>query len=124
MFLHDDSLVVRGGTPDDERWLDSILDAIDEGQEPVLSVFCDRRAEGEDMLKTIFRIASTADIPHGKVSATTVGKIINLGLKLEYDASNGQSENHFHIVFPAEPSIMEVRELIGVFSEPFPNPYK
>lgn len=124
MFLHDDSLVMRGGTPNEERWLDAILDAVDEGQEPVLSVFCDNKHETGDLHEVLYRIASTGDIPHGKVSVTTAGKVRGLGLTLEHDPSNGQSDNHFHIVFPVEPSIIEVRELIGVFSEPFPNPHR
>lgn len=124
MLLRGDSLIIRGGLPDAERWLDSILDAVDEGQKPVLSVFGENRQGSEDILDTIYRIVSTAKIPHSKVAATTPSKVLQLGLNLEHDASNGQSENHFHIVFPAEPSIIEVRALIEVFSEPFQNPIK
>lgn len=73
MYLEDSSPVIRGGLPDESRWLDAMLDAIEQENQP---------------------------------------------------PSNGQSRNHFYIVFPKEPSILEIRELVGIFSQPFPNPYR
>lgn len=95
---------------------------MDEGDPPVLSVFGDNQYETEDQADLICRIAADADVKHGKIAVATVGEVRALGLQLQHDPSQGHSDNHFHIVFPKEPSISMVRDLISVFSAPFPNP--
>lgn len=122
MNLEDDALVLRGGIPDENRWLQAVLDALDEGSQPVLSVFANNYDTGENETQLIRRIAMNADIKHGKVAVTTAGRIRALGLRLEHDPTQGQSENHFHVVFATAPSKIMVRDLIRIFSVPFPNP--
>ena len=122
MKLGDSALVLRGGLPDEDRWFESVLDAMDEGHPPVLSVFGGNQHETEDQTELIWRIAVDADVKHGKIAVATVGEVRKLGLQFQHDPSQGQSDNHFHIVFPKEPSIIMVRDLISVFSAPFPNP--
>lgn len=124
MDLEDDDPVLRGGIPDSERWHESILDAIDVDGRPLLSVNASHREPGESGIDAFTRIALEGDIKHGKVVATTAGMIRNIGCYLEHDSSNGQAPNHFHIVFTDEPTTVDIRELINVFSEPFPNPAK
>lgn len=124
MDLEDDDPVLRGGMPNSERWHESILDALDIEGRPLLSVNAANRQDGESDIDVCTRIALEGDIKHGKVVAATAGMIRKFGCSLEHDDSNGQAPNHFHIVFTDEPTTVDIRELINVFSDPFPNPAK
>lgn len=122
MRLEDESPVMRGGVPDLDRWHDAVLDSLDESNQAVLSVFAANRHKDESDATLFRRIAELAEIPHRNVAIATAGMVRELGLTLEHDDSDGQAGNHFHIVFPAEPTKVEMQGLIGVFSDPFPNP--
>lgn len=122
MHLHDESPVLRGGVPDAHRWQESLLDAFDIEGRHLLSVNGFNRNLNESDEDLYFRVASIGDIKHGKVSAALVSSIRNLGLEIEHDPSGSQAPNHFHIVFPDEPTTVDVQRLIDIFSAPFPNP--
>ncbi|WP_442315702.1 hypothetical protein [Yaniella sp.] len=124
MYLDDSSPVIRGGIPDESRWLDAMLDAIEQENQPILSVFSENLQKAENIQTLTLRIIRVARIRHGKIAIARAGEIRTLGLDLEHDPSNGQSRNRFHIVFPKEPRILEIRELVAIFSQPFPNLYR
>ena len=74
MALHLDAVVVRGGTVRDVATLKTkVEEAIEDGDGPVISVFCDvTRTDTEAM--DLHELCAESDVVHTKVQVTTVSR--------------------------------------------------
>ena len=123
--LPDDAVVVRGGLfPNAEDVLDLILDALDDGDGPVLSVFAADPAAHGSVNSAISAACRGGQVPHRKVRVTQAGALRRLGFKLVQDSSDGQAECHYHVVFSGDPTIVEVQAFVDCFGDPIFNPAK
>jgi hypothetical protein len=121
--LGPDALVVRGGAQLIlDLLIEQIEDAVDEGDGPVLSVFCAEPLDNEDEETSVERICTVAGIPHGKVFVTRHERLANLGITLERDTSDGQAPNHYHARFDLPVGTSQVQDFIACFDGPIPNP--
>lgn len=114
--------VVRGGMMSADNLAEAILDAIYEGTGPVLSVYSFNFAPNETVGQLLVRISTASGIPHKKIRVSSVSKIQALGLQIVHDDSNDQAPCHYHIVFPDEPTSLEIEKLVSVFDDPIENP--
>lgn len=118
-----DSLVIRGGTIRDPAALKrKVENAIEDGDGPVISVFCEpERAEGAPpmALEVLCRIS---EVVHSKVQVTTVGRLEEAGFSLELDVSNGQPLTHHHVVVDDPVQESTLQRFIDAFDEPVATP--
>ncbi len=123
MELGPTALVVRGGASRDVAAIvELIRDAVEDGDGPVLSVYCGNPEPGEAMPVTLQRICALADIPHSKVLFTTAGQLAAIDLTLESDTSDGQAPNHYHARFHLPVEESQVQDFIACLTGPIPNP--
>lgn len=121
----DDDIVVRGGTfVDANALLESIEDAVDLGYGPVLSVFVGPRESHRDFRSCVRDICVDAQVPHGKVRLSSPMRLRAQGFELIHDTSDGQPESHFHVLFPDDPTSVDVARFIACFDAPILNPAK
>jgi len=77
-----DAWAVRGGAARDAGTLrEKVLEAVEDGDGPVLSVFCAVASRAETPHEMLRRICEDADIPHGQVQVSTVGRLVEAGLR-------------------------------------------
>src|SRR5690348_9985882 len=91
------ALVIRGGLfpeVDDVRVV--LQDAIDDGYGAVLSVHIAAARVDQATEDTLRALAVEAGIPNGKIRVTTVGRLLDAGLGIIHDVSEGQPECHYH----------------------------
>ena len=90
MALYPDALVVRAGKVRDVETLKTkVEEAIEDGDGPVISVFCDvRRTETETM--SLYELCAESEVVHTKVQVTTVARLQAQGFEPILDISNGQ----------------------------------
>lgn len=120
-----DDVVVRGGIlADPAALLESIEDAIDLGIGAVLSVFLGDPADHDDLHSCVRDVCSDADVQHNKVRLSTVNRLRQARFEFEHDPSENQGDAHFHVLFPDDPTIVDVERFISCFDEPIPNPAK
>ncbi|WP_157560172.1 hypothetical protein [Microbacterium sp. H83] len=121
----DDDVVIRGGIlADPEALLEALEDSSDLGEGPVLSVWVGTPAEHKSLAACVRDVCLGADVRHGKVRLTTSKRLRDAGFELEHDTSDGQAESHFHVLFPDDPTMVEVNRFIDCFDDPIPNPAK
>lgn len=121
--LHPDAHVVRGGTIRSAAvLLEKVREAIEDGDGPVVSVFCDVDRSDDSAGLTLTELSTESDIPHSKLQVSTVGRLSAGGFALTLDVSNGQPRTHHHVTIgePVEESTL-VR-FIECFDEPILNP--
>lgn len=102
--------------------LDAVLNAQEDGEGPVLSVYVGTAAQDEDQDSLTHRLCRDADVPHKQVRRTTVQDLLDAGFKLEHSVSEGEPDCHFHVVFPENLSSLEIEKFIECFEPPVPNP--
>jgi len=122
---HDTAIVIRGGESRDPDGLRTkVMDAIEDGDGAVVSVFCTALEPGETTEDAIERLARAVNLPHGKISTSTAGRIRGRGLPLTRDASDDQGEFHYHVTFPEPVTFASCEGFLGTFGDPEPNPAK
>lgn len=120
-----DDVVVRGGIlANPEALLESVEDAIDLGLGAVLSVYIGDPTDFDDLDDCVREVCREADVQHNKVRLSTANRLRHERFEFEHDASDGQGELHFHVLFPDDPTIVDIERFIGCFDEPIPNPAK
>jgi hypothetical protein len=120
--LPEDALVVRGGTTRDPAdVLEKVQDAIGDGDGPVLSVYVDVQRPGESVEDCVRRICTEADIPHGKIQVSRMGRL-GAKFKIVRDVDPGQASCHHHVDFESDVNLGAAQEFIDSFDEPIPNP--
>jgi hypothetical protein len=121
--LHPDSLVVRGGTVRDPQTLyRKVQEAVEDGDGPVISVFCDVSRTDETAGMSLTELCGVSLVVHTKVQVSMVSRLQACGFELVRDVSNGQPFTHHHVVLaePVQESVLG--EFINCFDEPAPNP--
>lgn len=117
------ALVVRGGARlSAEALVEQLEGAVEDGDGPVLSLFCDDPADGESSEETLYRICATADIPHSKVFVAQQAGIAAVGVALESETGDGQAVNHYHARFDLPVGTSQVQDFIACFDGPILNP--
>ncbi|RHW25456.1 hypothetical protein D0Z08_19715 [Nocardioides immobilis] len=101
-----------------------LLDAIEDGYGPVLSVFLDDPRRDETVEQVILRVCRGAGILNGKIQISSVGTLVEAGFELVHDDSDGMHETHHDVVFPNTTDIQWCQAFVDSFSEPRPNPAK
>lgn len=123
MPLSDEALVVRGGsTRDAEDIQDKVLAAVEDGDGPLLSVWCTDIAPGETRDQALSRLCTEADFPHKKVQVGTLGSVRAAVAGLYQDSSEGEPESHYHVLFTEDVTLSEVEVFISSLGDPEPNP--
>jgi hypothetical protein len=102
--------------------LEAVFDAIEDDEGPVLSVYIGSTNPGESLDELTARLCIDADVPHKKIRRCTVQDLLNAGFKIEHSVTEGEPDCHFHVVFPASPSGVDVEKFIDCFDSPIPNP--
>lgn len=117
------ALVVRGGSNRDvQSLMRLILEAVEDGDGPVLSVFCESPASGETFDHALRRLCDTAGIPHPKVLVARAGDVTAAGVTLVSDTDDGQPSNHYHAVFHLPMEESQLQRFVACFDGPVPNP--
>lgn len=120
-----DWFVIRGGLfARAEDLLLSVSDALEDGYGPTASVFVGTALEGETVAQAISRVCREGYIRNGKVRVSTVGALRKAGFALELDASEGQPECHYNVVFNDPSDLGQAKLFIQCFDAPIPNPAK
>lgn len=125
MPLSPDAMVVRGGSLRDvEAIRAKVLEAVADGDGPVLSVWCDDAVEGESRNELLLRLCSeeNGDFPHPRVQAGTFGAMAAAMDDLVQDSSEGEPETHYHAVFGEDVALSQVEAFILALGEPELNP--
>ena len=122
--IADDAVVVRGGSVREaSRVLAKIMDAIGDGDGPVLSVYC-LEPEGRSTAEVVRRICELADVRYGKVQISTAGALRSAGLELVHSVADGEPECHYHVDFGDDVDELRVEAFIKCLQEPIVNPAK
>lgn len=123
MPLSDEALAVRGGTlRDPERIRAKVLDAIEDGDGPVLSLWSDDPHEDEHREDLVRRLSVDGDIPHKSLQVGSVGAIRAAVSDFRQDSSSGEPVTHFHAVFSEPVALSQVEAFILAMNTPEPNP--
>ncbi len=110
--LGDESWVIRGGLMLLEPLCISAKDGL------IVEGFHNLTFWGEDD-KTVDEIAREADLPHGQIRVSTIGKLRALG----HEPYRSEPWPHLTVRFEAEPTDDELEALVGVFDDPIQNPH-
>ena len=122
--ISDDAVVVRGGSVREvSRVLAKIMDAIGDGDGPVLSVYC-LEPEGESTADVVPRLCRLADVQYGKIQISTVGALRSAGLQLVHSVADGEPDCHYHVDFGDDVDELRVEAFIKCLQEPIVNPAK
>jgi len=114
---------VRGGAVRDALILRGlVLEAVEDGDGPVLSIFCAAASTGEASHETLRRICEDADIPHGQVQVSSVGRLVEAGFEVKLAVDDGESELHHHVLFALPVTESQVQAFIDCFGQAVPNP--
>jgi hypothetical protein len=123
MALHPDALVIRGGTIRDTAGLKRKVDmAIEDGDGPVISVFCDIQRSDDDPGMSLEALCRVSDVVHSKVQVTTTARLSDQGFTLVSDVSDGQPSTHHHVVLHEPVQESTLQAFIECFDEPVANP--
>ena len=122
--LPDDMIVVRGGQDrDPDSVLQKVNDAVRDGDEPVLSVYCGVAGPDETEEEVIERVCREGDIPHGTVQVSTVGALSQgRPFVLTQETADGEPECHHHAHFGDGYDRDRAQDFIDRFGEPILNP--
>jgi hypothetical protein len=122
MALHPDATVIRGGTVRDVAKLRTkVEEAIEDGDGPVISVFCDvKKTDTEAM--SLRELCAESEVVHGKVQVTTVSRLRAEGFEPILDISNGQRSTHHHVLLEEPVQESALQAFIDCFDEPIANP--
>jgi hypothetical protein len=123
--LSDAGMVVRGGSTRDPGVLrGKILEAIADGDGPVLSVWCDDAREGESREALLLRLCSqeNGDLPYPRVQVGTAAAVRQAVDELVQYSDEGEPITHYHAVFAPEVASSQVEAFIQALGEPEPNP--
>lgn len=122
-MLRPDALVVRGGIQrDPEKLVSKIRTQIERGEEPDVSVWAHNPKPGESRAQTILRIVEEAEVPHPKVQVASHQEMIDAGLTLILDTSNGQAGCHYNVTLGLQVDTEKAGAFISCFAEPEPKP--
>ncbi len=120
--LSDDAIVVRGGsTTDPDAVLSKVQDAIEDGDGPVLSVYCAELAD-RDKSAAVLAACVGGDLPHSQVLVTTAGQLRAAGFELRADNEVDPPSCHHDVLFGNDPTLETVGAFIACFDGPIPNP--
>jgi hypothetical protein len=116
-------LVVRGGIlRDPERIRNKVLEAIEDGDGPVLSIWCAEAQLGESREELLLRICREADFPYRKVQVGTFGRMRHAVPDVYQESSSGEPDSHYHVSFTGDVALSQVEAFIAALDEPEPNP--
>ena len=121
-LLHEVTPVVRGGT---NRNVDELLEDAQANAArgtPALSVFWSVPQDDESEEAYLLRVCTESTIPHGKIQISTPAQLAAVGLDLVPDESDGQPQNHHHVIFEVPVTRLQIEAFVSAFSEPQPNP--
>lgn len=113
---------MRGGAHrSPEGVLEAVNAAVEDGDGPVLSVFC-VEVPVEGWWAGVHEACEAGDVPHRQVQVSSVGLLESAGFALVADSSNGQPACHHHVVFGNDPKIDAAELFVECFSGPYANP--
>jgi len=117
------ALVVRGGAVRDAQLvLEKIMDAVADGDGPVLSVYCTEPVPGLTLMETVYKLCVESDLPHAKVQLAVAECLLAAGVGLVQWTAQGEPACHYHANFGDDVDASVVQRFIDCFSEPMPNP--
>jgi hypothetical protein len=123
MTLHPAAMVVRAGVVRDVETLkEKVEDAIDEGDGPTISVFCDVDRSEDDAGLSFEELCAVSEIPNGKVQLSTGARLEEAGFRLVLDTSDDQARTHYNVIVAEPVQESELLRFIECFDEPIPNP--
>lgn len=122
MALHPDALVVRAGKVRDVPTLkEKVEEAIEDGDGPVISIFCDvKRTDTEGM--DLHDLCAESEVVHTKVQVTTVSRLREQGFAPILEISDGEPITHHHVVLTEPVQESRLQAFIDCFDEPVANP--
>lgn len=100
-----------------------IEDAIDDGDGPVLSVFC-QQVDQRGVAAAVERACREGAIRNGKIQVARVSTLLDVGAVLVHTAGQGEPECHYHVNFEKMTSDTRATMFLGCFAEPEPNPWE
>jgi hypothetical protein len=71
--------------------LDAVLDAIEDDEGPVLSVYIGSPDPTESLDQLTERLCKEADVPHKKIRRCTVQDLLNAGFKIEHSVAGSRA---------------------------------
>lgn len=122
MALHPEALVVRGGTVRDVDTLKTkVEEAVEDGDGPVISVFCDIECTDTQAV-SLEQLCADSGVVHTKVQVTTASRLRARGFEPILEVSNGEPFTHHHVVLTEPVQESELQAFIDCFDEPIANP--
>ncbi|MFZ5870592.1 MAG: hypothetical protein ACOYXW_08730 [Actinomycetota bacterium] len=98
------------------------MDAVIDGDGPVLSVYVQAPEPDEPIDAVVYRLCAEADLPHRKVQVSFVERLTEQGFRITHEVSDGEVWSHHHVHFDEPVTESQVQRFINCFDEPIANP--
>lgn len=98
-----------------------VEEAIEDGDGPVISVFCDVDCTDTQAMD-LQELCAESGVVHTKVQVTTVSRLRARGFDPILEVSNGEPFTHHHVVLAEPVQESTLQAFIDCFDEPIANP--
>lgn len=120
----EDLVVVRGGVVVDIDTIRQLLeDSVEDGFQPVLSVFAEVRDVSEPVVLAAQRIARTAQVRNTKIQTSTASALAAEGFTLVNEFEVYEHPSHHHVYFDWPIRDDQLQNFIDCFEQPVPSEY-